>query len=38
MPKGSAWINFIYINLAFVLQIFAMYYFTKIKEIKDNWP
>jgi hypothetical protein len=38
MPKGSAWINFIYINVGFILQIFAMYYFTKIKEIKDNWP
>jgi hypothetical protein len=38
MPTGSAWINFIYINTAFILQIFAMQYFVKIKEIKDNWP
>ena len=38
MPKGSAWINFVYVNLGFMLQVFAMYFFTKIKEIKDHWP
>lgn len=38
MPKGSAWIKFLFINLAFILQIFALFYFIKIKEIKDNWP
>ena len=38
MPKGSAWIKFLYINLAFILQVFAIYFFMKVKEIKDNWP
>ena len=38
MPKGSAWINFIYINVGFILQIFVMYFFARVKEIKDNWP
>ena len=38
MPKGSDWVNFIYINLAFVAQVVAMYYFTAIKQIKDDWP
>ena len=38
MPKGSDWVNFIYINLAFVAQVVAIYYFTSVKQIKDNWP
>ena len=38
MPKGSDWVNFIYVNLGFILQIFIMYFFTTIKEIKNNWP
>ena len=38
MPKGSAWINFIYINVAFILQIIVLFYYVKIKEIKANWP
>ena len=37
MPKGSAWINFIYVNLGFIMQVFAMYFFIQIKDIKDNW-
>lgn len=38
MPKGSDWVNFIYINLAFVAQVVAMYYFSAVQQIKDNWP
>jgi hypothetical protein len=38
MPKGSDWVNFIYINLAFVAQVVAIYYFIAVKDIKDNWP
>jgi len=38
MPKGSAWIKFVYVNLGFVLQVVAIYYFTQLKIIKDNWP
>jgi hypothetical protein len=37
MPKGSDWINFIYVNLGFIAQIVAMYYFTAISDIKANW-
>jgi hypothetical protein len=37
MPKGSDWVNFIYINLAFVAQVVAMYYFATVQNIKDNW-
>lgn len=37
MPKGSDWINFIYINLGFITQVLAMYYFSAISDIKENW-
>lgn len=38
MPKGVDWINFIYVNLGFVAQIFIMYYFSAVAEIKKDWP
>ena len=38
MPSGKNWINFIYINLAFVLYIIGTYLVSSIQEIKDNWP
>lgn len=38
MPKGSDWMNFIYINLGFVSLVMAMYYFSALTEIKKNWP
>lgn len=38
MPTGKNWLNFIYVNIGFVVYIIAMYYFTSIKKIKDNWP
>ena len=38
MPKGSDWVNFIYVNLGFLAQVFAMYYFSALTEIKNNWP
>ena len=37
MPKGEAWIRFLFVNVGFVAQVFAMYYFIKLKAIKDNW-
>ena len=37
MPKGSDWIHFIYINLGFIAQVFAMYYFSALVDIKKNW-
>ena len=38
MPKGVDWLNFIYVNLGFVAQVFVMYYFSAVAEIKNNWP
>lgn len=37
MPKGIDYINFIYINLGFVSLVAAIYYFSAINEIKNNW-
>lgn len=37
MPKMSDWINFIYINLGFLAQVLAMYYFSALTDIKENW-
>ena len=37
MPTGKNWLNFIYINVAFVGFVFSLYYYTSIQEIKDNW-
>ena len=38
MPKGNDWINFIYVNLGFIAQVFVMYYFVAVADIKANWP
>jgi len=38
MPKGIDWINFIYINLAFILLIVSMFLFASIDDIKKDWP
>jgi len=37
MPKMSDWINFIYVNLGFLAQVLAMYYFSALTDIKENW-
>ena len=38
MPTGKNWFNFIYINLGFVLYLLSIFYFTSVKQIKENWP
>jgi hypothetical protein len=38
MPSGKNWVNFIYINLAFVIFIAAAFYLNSMQEIKKNWP
>lgn len=30
--------NFVYINIAFIIYLLAVFYYGKIQEIKDNWP
>jgi hypothetical protein len=38
MPSGKHWINFVYINLAFAIYIAGVFYYSKLAEIKANWP
>jgi len=38
MPSGKNWVNFIYINIAFGLYIAGIFYYSKIAEIKEQWP
>ena len=37
MPSGKNWLNFVYVNLAFGLYIAAVFFFSQLKNIKDNW-
>jgi hypothetical protein len=37
MPSGKQWGMFVYVNLAFMIQIVLMYYFIGLTEIKKNW-
>jgi len=37
MPKGLDWFNFIFVNLGFLAQILAMYYFVALGHIDKNW-
>ena len=38
MPTGKNWVNFLYINLAFVIYIIGVFYYSQMAEIKANWP
>jgi hypothetical protein len=38
MPSGKNWINFLYVNVAFVLYIIGVFYYSQLAEIKANWP
>lgn len=38
MPKGQDWFYFIYVQVGFLIQIFAMFYFSAIADIKKDWP
>lgn len=38
MPTGKNWLNFIYVQVIFIVQILAIYYFISLKQIQDNWP
>ena len=37
MPSGKHWINFLFINLAFVVYIICIYYLSSIQKIIANW-
>jgi len=38
MPTGKNWLNFIYINVIFIVQIVLVYYFNSLKKIQRDWP
>jgi len=38
MSSGKSWLNFIYINLAFIIYIFMIFYLTYIQDIRSKWP
>jgi len=37
MPSLSEYFSLLFVNLGFILQILAMYYFKSALEIKENW-
>ena len=37
MPTGKNWLNFIFINLAFVVYMIGLVYMSSIQDIKNNW-
>jgi hypothetical protein len=38
MPTGNDYMNFLYVNLGFIVQVCIMFYFVSIVEIRKNWP
>ena len=38
MPSGKNWIHFLYVNVAFVIYIAGVFYYSKVAEIKTKWP
>jgi len=38
MPSGKNWVNFVYVNIAFVIYITGVFYYNQIAQIKANWP
>jgi len=38
MPSGKNWVNFVYVNIAFVVCAIGVFYYSQIGKIKSNWP
>lgn len=38
MPSGKNWVNFLYVNLAFVIYIAGVFYYSQVAKIKADWP
>jgi hypothetical protein len=38
MPSGSNWLNFVYVNIAFVIYMAGVFYYNQLAEIKADWP
>ena len=37
MPTGQNWMNYIFINLAFMTYMISLVYMSSIEEIRKNW-
>jgi len=37
MPKATDWVQFFYLNLAFIIQILVIYFYSQINNWKQNW-
>ena len=38
MPTGKNWTVFILLNVGFILYLMSVYFFSSVKDIKENWP
>lgn len=38
MPSGQNWVHFLYVNIAFVIYISGVFYYSQVAKIKSNWP
>ena len=38
MPSGKTYILFLVVNLAFIVNIFMIFYSSQVADIKSNWP
>jgi hypothetical protein len=38
MPSGKNWINFLYVNVFFIIFIICVFYYIRIENIRTNWP
>ena len=38
MPTGKNWTAFILLNVGFILYLISVYFFSSVKDIKENWP
>lgn len=38
MPSGQNWVNFLYVNIAFVIYLICIFYYSQAAQVKANWP
>jgi len=38
MPTGKYCINFLYVNIDFIIYIAGVFYYNQVAQIKSNWP
>ena len=38
MPSGQHWVNFLFVNVAFIIYCSGVFYYSQVANIKANWP